>query len=181
MPEGSDTVVFLILQWKLQIFDGNILICLGKLLDGVLYGGAECLIHSTQHTQDLCLGMLCMNIAKESLIYQTECFLALRIVFGIAGIIGAKIYGDQIRFKSGVIPFFPHRRWFVEELLAAAGIGVLIQHRYQPGVVSLIALSDICGNNALAVPGNDFEICIQSTGGFDGVGFGRIFYGSIMQ
>ena len=36
MPEGSDAVVFLVLQWKLQILDGNILVGFGIFLDGML-------------------------------------------------------------------------------------------------------------------------------------------------
>lgn len=36
MPECADTILFLVLQWKLQILDGNILVGFGILLDGML-------------------------------------------------------------------------------------------------------------------------------------------------
>lgn len=50
MPEGSDTVIFLVLQWKLQILDGYVLVFLRELLYRMLYRGTECLVHGAQHT-----------------------------------------------------------------------------------------------------------------------------------
>ena len=69
----------------------------------------------------------------------------------------------------------------MEKLLAAAGIRVFVKHRYQPGIVCLVSVSDIRRDNALSVPGDDFKICIQSPGCLNRIRFYRVFYSCIVK
>lgn len=102
-----------------------------------------------------------MNILQQFLVSLAEFLITFWNFTGIAGIIGSQIDYDQIRGEFARIPFLPFFLWFPEVLLAAAGIGIFIEHRYQPGLIwCLHVVANIAGKHSLAVPCHDLQISI---------------------